>query len=75
MKCKCGGQSSVLDSRIVDGTVRRRRKCSVCDQRWTTYERESWTNVAARIVDLQAENTNLKQRLAAIGEILSGKET
>ena len=27
-----------LDSRPVDGTIRRRRACRVCDARWTTYE-------------------------------------
>jgi transcriptional repressor NrdR len=36
----CGGQESrVIDSRSVDEGVRRRRKCLVCNARFTTYER------------------------------------
>ncbi len=39
MKCRCGGETDVIDSR--DGqhnTVRRRRECKVCGFRVTTYE-------------------------------------
>ena len=43
MKCPfCGDlKSSVVDSRDTDDAqaVRRRRKCSACDRRYTTYER------------------------------------
>ncbi|MBI4496934.1 MAG: transcriptional repressor NrdR [Chloroflexi bacterium] len=41
MKCPhCGyPDSKVVDSRDVDGSVRRRRECLSCQQRFTTYER------------------------------------
>ncbi|MCX6807522.1 MAG: transcriptional regulator NrdR [Patescibacteria group bacterium] len=40
MKCK-SDDTSVIDSRIVEEgkAIRRRRKCEVCDHRFTTYER------------------------------------
>jgi transcriptional regulator NrdR family protein len=34
----CRGSSQVKDSRPVAGTIRRRRSCSVCGHRWTTWE-------------------------------------
>lgn len=34
----CGGNSSVRDSRPVQGTVRRRRYCDDCGAAWTTFE-------------------------------------
>ncbi len=41
MRCPfCGGlQTSVLDSRDNDDTIRRRRVCGGCQNRFTTYER------------------------------------
>lgn len=41
MKCPfCGGsQTSVLDSRDNEDTIRRRRTCAECLKRFTTYER------------------------------------
>ena len=42
MKCKCGNPSQVVDSRpsVFNEipTLRRRRKCTVCSERFTTYE-------------------------------------
>jgi transcriptional regulator NrdR family protein len=37
--CKCG--SKVVNSRIAGNTVRRRRMCFECKERWTTYEVDS----------------------------------
>ncbi len=41
MKCPyCGHHDSkVIDSRDVEGGVRRRRQCEACERRFTTYER------------------------------------
>ena len=43
MKCPYCGRtdSSVLESRLTEdeGSIRRRRECSYCDKRFTTYER------------------------------------
>lgn len=40
--CLCGNcgadDSQVKDSRPIDGSIRRRRICTVCGNRWTTYE-------------------------------------
>lgn len=41
MPCqKCGGKTIVLDSRQTDGGIlhRRRRECTICKARFTTYE-------------------------------------
>lgn len=35
---KCGGQSTVIDSRMISGTVRRRRECEQCGHRFSTEE-------------------------------------
>ena len=41
MRCpECGARAEVLDSRPrPDGGVRRRRRCTSCEQRFTTFER------------------------------------
>lgn len=40
MQCPyCGSDSSVLDSRITAEAVRRRRSCTECKRRFTTYEK------------------------------------
>lgn len=39
MKCpKCGGKTVVFDSRPRDGTIWRRRKCTDCGYRYSSYE-------------------------------------
>lgn len=39
MKCRCGGDTFVVDSRNSEfNSIRRRRQCEVCDRRVTTYE-------------------------------------
>lgn len=39
MNCpQCGGASQVVNSRHTDQSVRRRRECTGCSKRWTTYE-------------------------------------
>ncbi|MDH5364203.1 MAG: transcriptional regulator NrdR [Dehalococcoidia bacterium] len=47
MNCPyCGGSGSrVMDSRPLDGGVRRRRKCLSCGARFTTYERVQSRNI------------------------------
>ena len=41
MRCpECGARAEVLDSRPrPDGGVRRRRRCTSCERRFTTFER------------------------------------
>ena len=40
MNCPaCGGEARVLDSRPVEDAIRRRRACTRCDHRFTTFER------------------------------------
>lgn len=34
----CGGWTTVVDSRMISGTVRRRRECVQCGQRFSTEE-------------------------------------
>lgn len=35
---KCGGVGHTLDCRPVHGATRRRKVCTDCEHRWTTYE-------------------------------------
>lgn len=41
MKCPfCGhNESKVIDSRSTDNAIRRRRECTICNKRYTTYEK------------------------------------
>lgn len=46
MQCPyCGNDSSVLDSRITAEAVRRRRSCTECKRRFTTYEKLAAPNI------------------------------
>lgn len=39
MKCVCGGETRVVDCRpTAEGHIRRRRKCLICNKRFSTSE-------------------------------------
>lgn len=38
MKCKCGGDTVVVETRTVDGVPKRKRKCGLCGQAFFTVE-------------------------------------
>lgn len=38
MRCKCGGDTKVVDVRPADGKLRRRRSCMECGSRFNTFE-------------------------------------
>lgn len=38
MLCACGGKTGVIDTRAFSVYIRRRRKCLVCGERFSTYE-------------------------------------
>lgn len=35
----CGCDSFAINTRYINGTIRRRRQCSMCGARWSTEER------------------------------------
>jgi transcriptional regulator NrdR family protein len=40
LRCKCGGETAVVDTREADNNqARRRRECIRCKERFTTYEK------------------------------------
>ena len=49
MKCpKCQNlETKVIDSRVIDDwqTIRRRRECEFCNNRFTTFERREFTDL------------------------------
>lgn len=53
MKCLCGGDTSVSDSRTVPNnphSTRRRRECLACGKRFTTYEvMDSMATITVRL--------------------------
>ena len=51
----CGGKTQVIDTRLVDGRMRRRRHCLDCNARVTTTE---------RVGDMVQETEALRQKLA-----------
>jgi len=38
MKCPCGGDTAVVETRTVDNTPKRKRKCELCNQSFYTLE-------------------------------------
>ena len=38
MKCECGGNTQVSDTRLIDDMCRRRRKCEACGESFFTKE-------------------------------------
>lgn len=38
MKCPCGGNTAVIDTRTIDNTPKRKRKCELCNQAFYTAE-------------------------------------
>jgi transcriptional regulator NrdR family protein len=38
MKCQCGGETKVIETRMGEANLRRRRECLKCQERFTTYE-------------------------------------
>lgn len=54
MRCaKCGGFTDVADSRALkNGSIRRRRKCKNCPQRFTTYETTIDVPAALRLFEM-----------------------
>jgi transcriptional regulator NrdR family protein len=36
--CRCGGTTTVIDSRAHGTSIRRRRRCDQCGERWSTRE-------------------------------------
>jgi len=68
MKCPyCGGlESRVIDSRSLDEGVRRRRSCSACGARFTTYERVQPHNIFVAKKDGRREEFNRDKLSAGI---------
>jgi transcriptional repressor NrdR len=59
MKCPyCQGASHVVDTREVASTIRRRRECGDCRQRFTTYERIAAANLKVVKTDERREDFN-----------------
>lgn len=67
----CGGFSQVLDSREVEQSIRRRRKCRRCGGRWTTYEHPAKPEDLFRLkreIETQLERLLLAVRSGAADE-------
>lgn len=51
----CKGVSRVVDSRVTGNSIRRRRRCESCGERWSTYEVDS--GVVAALNDVEQHIT------------------
>ena len=85
MKCpKCQNlETKVIDSRVIDDwqTIRRRRECEFCNNRFTTFERREFTDLTVvkrdgkkELYDRQKIKRALVLAFAKIWEILSNLE-
>ena len=63
MNCiKCGGKSTVVETRLSPGETRRRRQCTDCGYRWTTYEMAELTISQVRTLrKLHEEFTDIRK--------------
>lgn len=61
--CNCGGEGQVIDSRPHGKGTRRRRKCIVCGDRWSTLERRG-----TFVVDKPALMREAKRKKAQNGQ-------
>lgn len=67
MKCPyCQGASRVVDTREVASTIRRRRECDDCRQRFTTYERIASANLKVVKTDGRREDFNRDKLVSGI---------
>ena len=59
MRCPfCRGDTRVVDTREVGNDIRRRRECTACQQRFTTYERLAAVNILVIKRDGRREEFN-----------------
>ena len=68
MRCPyCGhADSRVIDSRSADEGIRRRRECSQCQERFTTYERIDTSNITIAKKDKRREPFDREKLLRGI---------
>lgn len=73
MKCpKCGSKTYVIDNRPSDTykhSLRRRRMCYKCKNRFSTYE-----VMSDELLELFGSGVKAKERLKQIKEIVEGEE-
>lgn len=63
---ECKAKGFVADSRIVGNAIRRRRECTLCGERWTTYE------VSSAFV---AFATEASQMVRSLGDLQSAAQS
>jgi transcriptional repressor NrdR len=67
MKCLfCDDSTRVIDTREVAGAIRRRRECSACGHRVTTYERIAAANLQIVTSDQRREDFNRDKLLRGL---------
>jgi len=66
--CKCGGETKVTDSRPHGKSIRRRRECLGCGERWSTLEVRGNFEVDKPALMREAKRVKAQERkLAAQG--------
>lgn len=67
MKCPfCEASSHVVDTREVSSSIRRRRQCNTCGERFTTYERIASTNLQVVKTDGRREDFSRDKLIASL---------
>jgi transcriptional repressor NrdR len=67
MKCPyCEESTRVIDTREVSGAIRRRRECTACNHRVTTYERIAAVNLQIVKADQRREDFDRDKLLAGL---------
>lgn len=63
MECeRCWKPTRTIDSRSVNGMIRRRRQCQNCEHRFTTFELSK--TVIDQMIDMQKRYATLQQALS-----------
>lgn len=73
MKCECGSQTEVTDSRYsekghhgVPNVIRRRRECRNCKARFTTIEARTYEHIDVKMVGLEEAMDEVLSRITEV---------
>lgn len=76
MQCPyCSGDSSVTETRVTADGLRRRRVCTVCKRRFTTYEKQGPPNLKVHKRDGTVEAFDTAKLIAALRRVAAYRST
>lgn len=69
LRCDCGSETRVKDSRDAERSIRRRRACLICGARFTTYENRPGENIHLTAIEAAAVTRTVSAIMQTIKEL------